>query len=237
MADSEKAAALLAYAEERMESASSWSKFFGLPGQAVIITEATLKRSCLQKISEAEERLSYVQTYFPDVLQDAQRSIERARLDAANKSYALCLSKASKAKADADSVLISMGAEEDHYDDITADILRVAERELVAAQEQGYFPLIGYSYYQYAQDLRDEDPASALVFANYATELSNLDMYFKRRSWLSVFDTAVELPLVHASLILFGLVLAGFALGRLVSRKQFKPSPTPLAKRRRGKKR
>ncbi len=44
--------------------------------------------------------------------------------------------------------------------------------------KKGLFPIIGYSYYEYAKSLKDDDKYSALLYAEYALELSNLDIYF-----------------------------------------------------------
>ena len=38
---------------------------------------------------------------------------------------------------------------------------------------------MGYSYYEYANSLKDNDIFSALLYSEYALELGNLDIYFK----------------------------------------------------------
>ena len=45
--------------------------------------------------------------------------------------------------------------------------------------EKGVFPIVGYSYFEYANSLKETDPFSALLYSEYALELSNLDIYFK----------------------------------------------------------
>jgi predicted S18 family serine protease len=252
--DPEEKRALAAYAEERLVSAQSWTAFFGLPGQAMVLDQEALRRSCFTKIAEAEERFSYVRTYFPDALQQTRTTLDRAHDDATNQSYALCLSMAAKAKAEADVILSAQGFEEDQVAGLIALKMHVAQRQLIEAEQTGAFPLIGYNYYQYANDIKDEDQYSALLFSEYAIELSNLDIYFQKpRSPLLAFfghyrevDTATLILIIVASAAAGAAVAFALVLWRRHpshSREEpavlvkDKPSPTPLAKRRRGKKR
>jgi uncharacterized protein len=246
--DLDSAGATLAYAEERLVSARSWSSFFGLPGQKLVLDQESLRRSCLNKISEAEERFSYVRTYFPDALEDTGKTIDHARRNAENKSYALCLGEAARAKAEADVILSATGFEEDQVEQLIALKLSIAQRQLAQAEQDGDFPLVGYNYYQYANDLKDEDHYSALLFSEYAIELSNLDMYFKKeRSPLAMFiDRRREMDNLDLIIVAIVSMAAGATLtaAALLSRRNSassvgvnKPSPTSLARRRRGKKR
>jgi hypothetical protein len=41
--------------------------------------------------------------------------------------------------------------------------------------------MLGYSYYEYAEFLKESDPYSALIYSHYALEFSHLDMYFKEK--------------------------------------------------------
>jgi uncharacterized protein len=259
MADNRDAAEVaIVYAEERLASAKSWMAFFGLPGGRRDIDQAALERSCYQKISEAEERFSYVRTYFPDALMDTRRDLDRAEANAGNKSFALCLGLASKAKAEADVILSSTGFENSQIDGLIRLKLALAQRSLVQAQQDGWFPLVGYNYYQYASDLRTEDPYSSLLFSEYALELGDTDLYFQPSPsvwhWL---EQPVDMTVGALIVLIIALLAVGMAAGRHrprattgtestkgikqqsspSSRKKTKPSPTPLAGRRRGKKR
>jgi uncharacterized protein len=177
----------LAYAEERLSSARTWARFFGTGGQAYAVDNETLAQSCLSKIGEAEERFDYVQTQFPTVLKATQKGIDQASQEARDGDYVLCLHDAAKAKAEADSVLSLEGVEEDRIQEIIQIKLDATRRSLARAQSKGTFPLIGYAYYEYARALRTEDPYSSLLFSEYASELSNLDIYFTKHK-SPVFD-------------------------------------------------
>ncbi|MBU1111309.1 MAG: hypothetical protein KJ896_00900, partial [Nanoarchaeota archaeon] len=50
------------------------------------------------------------------------------------------------------------------------------------------FPILGYSYYQYAQTLQEEDPYSSLLYLEYSLELSELDIYFPEEEENGLFD-------------------------------------------------
>ena len=52
----ERAARALAYARERVNSANSWASFLGKKGKAFNLNKEVLKKSCQNKISEADER-------------------------------------------------------------------------------------------------------------------------------------------------------------------------------------
>jgi hypothetical protein len=41
--------------------------------------------------------------------------------------------------------------------------------------------MLGYSYYEYATFLKEEQLYSALIYSHHALEFSHLDMYFKEK--------------------------------------------------------
>ena len=71
-------------------------------------------------------------------------------------------------------------------------------------QSKGVFPIAGYSYYEYAQSLKEDNIYSALLYAQYALELSKLDVYFEEKETFS-------LPQLHSEFIylIIGLVAGG----------------------------
>ncbi len=176
--ESGRAAGQLAYAEARLGSARAWSRFFDLPAKAFAVDQSALRNACQLKISEAEERLSYVSTIVPDALGGTREVLESAYGELGNGSFGVCLQKASKAKAEADVLLSVVGYEPSHVAEVIDFKLSTVRRSLARAQERGLFPLVAYSYYEYASSLREQDQYSALLFSEYALELSNLDIYF-----------------------------------------------------------
>jgi predicted S18 family serine protease len=169
------------YSVERAYSAESWSKFFGKPGKEFAFNEEVMKESCANKIAEAVERSQYVSLFAPEFT-EIQDSIDKAQKYSAKEKYALCLHQSSKAKAEADAIISLIGVEEDYLGTLVDNKLSAVKRMIAEQQETGIFPIVGYSYYEYANSLKDEDQASALLYSEYALELSNLDMYFKEKS-------------------------------------------------------
>jgi uncharacterized protein len=219
--DKEAAQTGLVYAEERYASALSWSGFFGLPGDRREIDNEALRQSCYQKISEAEERFSYVRTFFPDSLVDTRRDLDRAQADATNGKFALCLGKASKAKAEADVILSAYGFEDKDIDGLISLRRGLAERSLMQAQQDGWFPLIGFNYYQYGGDLQDDDPYSALLFTEYALEYGDTDMYFRPQqdAWRAL-ERQIEMTTGTLLMFIVTAAAAGIALGSGIRLRQ-----------------
>ncbi len=196
----------LAYATERANSAKAWTRFFGTGGKATTFTNETLLRSCQEKLSEAEERYNYVQTFYPEGLQATLKTLKHAENELKDGNPVVCLHEAAKAKAEADLLITVTGVEENQTQALIDLKLSIAQRSLARSQSKNIFPLIGYSYYEYAKALRNEDQYSSLLFAEYATELSNLDIYFEQKS------PRRQMPWDRV-----GLVFGGVILGLLIA--------------------
>jgi len=204
----------LAYAVERFYSAKSWSEFFNNKGKEFDFNKEVLRSSCITKIFEAEERYQYVLLFFPELLADTKKEIELAYSDMRNEDYELCLFKASKAKAESDIILSTLGVEEEHVDNLLNKKLEIVEKTIVETGKKEMFPIIGYSYYEYAKSLKDDDKYSALLYAEYALELSNLDIYFdnNKKSMLYINKSFV-------SVLVLGIFI-GLLIGILFFRRK-----------------
>jgi len=215
----------LALGTERLFSAASWSFFFNMPGREFNINKEVLRDSCITKISEAQERVHYVNLFIPLALEGTKESISQARGYLENQRYELCLFKASKAKAEADSVLSVFGADEDQLDNILNDKLNAAQRNIIEQSSEGVFPIVGYSYYEYANSLKEYDKFSSLLYVEYALELSNIDVYFKQK------EKKFRLPFNREK---FSYFIVGTAFGIIAALALF---PKPEAKKRKQKRR
>ncbi|MEK6963716.1 MAG: S16 family serine protease [Nanoarchaeota archaeon] len=191
---------LLSYASERYHSANVWSGFFGLPGQPLSLDQDHLKEGCQKKISEAEERLSYVDIYAPGYLRRSREELGFAYLQRAEKRYVLCLSTASRVKAEADVFITASAVDSNQLVALAQEQLSAAKRVIAKEQAKGLFPILGYSYVEYAETLIQDDPLSAITFSQYALELSNLDMYFPQ-------PKAYNLPFDYFFFIFMGMIL------------------------------
>lgn len=196
----------LAYAVERYYSGVVWSGFFQLPGQKLLIDQEQLKQGCEAKLGEAEERRGYVQALFGDLIDLSEGALQDAYAMHSREDYALCLFQASKAKAQIDLILLSIGVAESEFNQSTNEKLSVARSLVYRESLQDRFPVMGYSYYEYADSLKSSDPYTAALFASYALELSDLSMYFPEES--SLLDRAV--------LLINNSFVWGFLLGACV---------------------
>ncbi|MBN1386273.1 hypothetical protein JW968_04860 [Candidatus Woesearchaeota archaeon] len=206
--DTRSAVTLATHADERYFSAVSWSHFFGQQGKELEIDVSVLSRTCQDKISEAEERLAYVRFFLPDSLDETSEVIDLAKVDQLNEEYELCLFKASKAKAEADIVLSTIGIGENKTPDLLHLKLDAAERIIADQSAKGNFPILGYSYFEYAQDLEEEDIFSALLYSEYALELSNIDMYLRQSAKPGIRWPRIEMLMIFLLGISVGFLLA-----------------------------
>lgn len=231
------------FAEERLFSAITWSRFFNGQDKAIVIDNSALKDACASKISEAEERYNYVKSVIPEALEATRKDIDLANSNLQNDKFIMCLYGASKAKSEADVLLSLMGVEEERFDEVIDLKLNIARQALMRAQLKNIFPIIAYSYYEYASSLRDFDRVSALLFTEYSLELSNFDIYFeeKRPSVKPVF----KLPSKPIFAFLIGLAVGGFFVWFVLFRRnnsvsrssKFQTLQAPRERRLRGKKR
>ena len=180
--ESENKGYVLAYGEERLFSAEAWLYFFGMEGKEFFLNKARLKNSCLQKIAESRERYQYVEIIFRDFdTGHIDEKIEGAAANYEQGDYELCLIEAAQAKAEADTILSAMGLSEENLDSFLESKAKAVEKIIAKNSKEGVFPILGYSYYQYANSLRASEKSSALLYFEYALEMSNLEIYFKEK--------------------------------------------------------
>jgi len=211
----EKIARNIAYASERINSANSWAAFLGKKGKTFVLNSEVLKKSCQSKISEADEREQYVELYLPNSMDNIKKEINHATSELEKKNYELCLSMASKAKADVDVVLSVFGVDASQFRNIVDRKLEIVKNNIARESAKGIFPILGYSYYEYANSLKENDLFSSLLYSEYALELGNLDIYFKESDGKKNFIKNIDKSL--AGVFIIG-VLAGAAAASLIRR-------------------
>ena len=207
------------YANERLRSAYSWAEFFKNKGKRLVLDRDSLRESCRQRIAEAEERLQYASLYIPFDLRSAKANLDEAYSDFNNEVFALCLFKASKAKAESNIVLNTLGVERDYIPRLIDNKLNAATKVIVKAERKDIFPVLGYSYYEYANNLRESDEFSALLYAEYALELSNLDIYFKEKGEIKL----PRLDETKIGILAIGIV-AGLIVGMIIGNRKRRKS-------------
>ncbi len=208
---------ILALGIERYYSAVAWSEFFGLEGEPLIIDETSLELACIREIREVEARSNYLKTIIPlYLLEDMTSQLSGAYKQYNEDNYPLCIFKASKAKANAHLFMNNI-QDESQLDDIFA-VKTIRSEELISLQEeQGTFPIIGYSYYEYAQQLYEEQPYTALLFTEYAISMADVSKYFPKAR------TSLVTKTIGSELFYLGLgILIGYLLCMLLGKKEEK---------------
>ncbi len=233
------------FVEERLFSAVTWSRFFNGQDKVVVIDKESLKNVCAEKISEAEERYNYVKSVIPEALDATRGDIDNAYSLMTEEKYIMCLYVAAKAKSEADVLLSLMGVEEKRFDEVIGLKLDITRQALMKAQQKNVFPIIAYSYYEYADSLRDFDRVSSLLFAEYALELANLDIYFEAKKPAEKPKPELKIPTKVFAFAL-GALVGGIIVWIIVfqmwkksasSAFSFQTLQAPSKRRLRGKKR
>ena len=222
----ERIARALAYADERVNSANSWASFLGKGGKSFNLNKDVLKKACQSKISEADERKQYVELYLPNTLDSVKKGIDKANAELEKGNYELCLSTASKAKADVDIILSIFGVDEAQYRNIIERKLEIVKNNIAKEASKGIFPILGYSYYEYANSLKDTDLFSALLYSEYALELGNLDIYFKESDGKGK-SIGIKIDKKLLGIFMLGVLVGIIASSFIIRRKNIK-----LSKRR-----
>lgn len=199
----------LAFAYERFNSAKVWSAFFSMESSSITLDEQHLRDACAAKIIEAEERIAYADLYLSGSLLDpAREEVRQAKIARDQADYPLCLFRSSKAQATADLFSSTMGISKKKIDSLVQGKLAAARTVIREQEAKGYFPIVGYSYYRYASSLAPNDQYSALTFAEYALELSGLDIFFPREEPFHLDTRYLPLLLIFCGGLLFGLLLS-----------------------------
>ena len=223
---------LFAYAEERLYSAKTWSKFLNGDKNEFELDQTHLKITCQRKINEAEERYNYIRFVLPNLNIAPRKDIDQAYDDLNNDQYVNCLYQAIKIKSEIDVVLSIIGVEDEEMSEVIDLKLDIVKQNLIKAQQKGIFPIISYSYYEYANSLKEKDKYSALLFSEYALEFANLDIYFpKKRKALDILK-----KINKRMLLIFFLGLAAGIILMWPAKGKHKTLQTSPKTRLRGKK-
>lgn len=199
----------VAFALERFSSARAWSSFLGqVPSQEIDLSDEQLRMSCSQRVAEAQERLNYVQFLLESPLTDTREVVNNALEDQRQEEWALCLFKATKAKAEADSVITAVSAGENLNETVRRQREK-AQGALATQSARGNFPIISYAYYEYSSSV--DDVFSANLYSSYALELANLGIYSPPSQSSGVYVDSGRV------VVLVGGLLIGTLLGVLVS--------------------
>ena len=174
----------LSYALERTYSASAWKRFYGFSKNE--IDKSKLRQSCILKIEEVQEIYNYVSIYLPTLLEETKKEFDKTKEYLDSEDYILCLFKASKSEAEINSALSTLYIKDENVKSLVQNKILAAKKAIIKQEEKGNFPILGYSYYEYATVLNETEKYTALLYAEYGIELSNLDIYFAKPAPLEI---------------------------------------------------
>ncbi|HLD06357.1 MAG TPA: S16 family serine protease [Candidatus Nanoarchaeia archaeon] len=219
----------IAFALERLYTVVLWSRFFNAPGKDLVLNRDIVQAACQERLVEAQDRLEYVRLDIPNAFTGITDKLQNAAQAHDAGDFALCLFEASKAKAEANSVLGAQSADQDVQITIQQK-LEIVRKNIVRSQELGLFPIMGYSYYEYAQSLTADDPYAAHLYAEYALELGDLEVYFEKKRPQGRFT----LPGQALALLAIGLA-GGIIIGVWIRGRSINPRGTARRQPRKGK--
>ncbi len=237
--NSEVAAMNFAYSIERFESALFWSDFFDYPGKRLRLDSSALKNSCTTKLAEAEQRVQYIDLFFPGVFREAEKIVDEAKMASKIGDYEFCLFQSSRAKAQSNFYMSIITVSNDSINNYLGQKKIAVERSLLEQIEKGNFPILAYSYYEYGNSLNMTDKYSSLLYYEYSLELSNLDLYLEEQP-----GEKVDLKEIkhYSKMLLIIFLIAGLIIGfmigilyyksNVVAIKIYKPKGKKLVKRK-----
>lgn len=206
---------VLSLAIERYYSAVAWSGFFGIEGEPLDIDETSLEFACIKEIKEVEARTNYLKTALPIILlEDILLQLDSAYEQYNQENYPLCIFRASKAKASAH-MFMNEVQEESQLQPIFDVKLQRAQELIAQQQTQGVFPIIGYSYFEYSQQLKDDQPYLSLLFMEYTLSMADVSKYFPKK--MTYLSTPQEFSKLFY--LLLG-ILIGVVLTTLLSKRK-----------------
>ena len=171
----------LAYAKERFGSANAWNNFLAeydrTSDREIKGGNDSLRDGCVARLQEADEHIQYLDFYLPGILKsDGELGPVYEYLR--ESDYTSCIYRASLVKAKVNAMLSALSGNE-NLSVLIGKKINAAKKSIITQTAKGEFPIVSYSYYEYANSLKQTDQPSALLFAEYALELSNLDIYIK----------------------------------------------------------
>ena len=204
----------LSFAIERLKSADAWSKFFGVMEESEI-TADMLKNACVSKLSEAQERIEYATILIRGSSDGARARLLEAQRFLDDENYVQCLHRATLSKSEATTLLSVVGVTDEEIREIVDRKIDAARTSIARQTKKEIFPIVGYSYFEYANSLKETDVYSALLFSDYALEFSNLDIYFKKNLTGEPFSYRQDRLTGSAALVIY--FIAGIVVGGLLT--------------------
>ena len=209
-----------AYVLARIDSMESWMQFAGFE-EGSGISDRSLRRACTRKLSALTELSEYT-TYITGVPTLDTTGVQEAHQSG---SYAVCIYQASLLTARAETFLSTIGTREDDRDALYDAKQRAAFDAIAEQTSKGHFPVMAYSYYEYAQSLRETNLQTALLYIENALSLAELDLYLEAAPGRSVSfdrDTRLAFALGIFTMAGLGMIITASTAPRSEKRRRLK---------------
>ena len=154
---------------------------------------------------------------MPTSTSDARQAVRKSYDDFNSGNPELCLYKASIAKAKVDVVLNNLAINLDKIDEVIEDRSQIVNSIIAKQNQKDIFPILAYSYYEYANSLKENDKYSALLYLEYALELGNLDIYFPKKGFTLPSFVKTEYIILYSSGLITGIVV-GIIILRMIQK-------------------
>jgi predicted S18 family serine protease len=105
---------------------------------------------------------------------------------------------------------------------VISDRSNVVKSIIAKQANRGTFPILAYSYYEYANSLKAGDKYSALLYLGYALELGSLDIYFEKQTLSLPKFNEGQLAAIHYIIYFCSGVFIGITAGILIGKRMKK---------------
>lgn len=179
-----------AYAFERFETSKGWNSLFGLGGTPFNIRQDILENVCIRSLDFVERKKAYLDSLtenkLPDLINEQYfNSRSKAIEYLSEEENELCLFQVSKLNAATNEISTRLNIPEEDLSFAVSEKIKSVKRAISMQQERGNFPILGYSYLEFAEQLQGEDPLRALNYIEQAIIYSDLNVYFFNEDLLS----------------------------------------------------
>lgn len=200
----------LAYSFERLFSAEQWSTFFGLDTKRISIDQSHLKSKCIEMVYELDANYDYLSSILPRSMVESV-DYGSAMRDFQEGRYDLCIFNALRERASMNVLSTYLFHTQEMINVTLENKLRAALIEIAKQEQKGSFPLVAYSYYEYADILKEQgDIYSSVLFSEFAIELSKMDTFLTREKtrfsffWVFIVLFGIIVGVILNDIVFFG---------------------------------
>lgn len=171
-----------AYATERFETAKGWNSLFGLGGTPFKVDQKVLENACINSLDFVERKKAYLDSLTENKLPEFVTeqyfdSRSKAIKYLSEEKNELCLFQVSRLNAATNEISTRLNIPVADLPLAVSEKLKSVKRTISVQEEKGNFPILGYSYLEFAEQLQGSSTLRALNYAEQAIVYSDLNVY------------------------------------------------------------